>query len=120
MFKFISILCLLSMPFNVQSVEQVKLKLSDIKSIYTYRHKSEDKKEYLSNHEISDFTTEWNASSTIGLCKYAVNIWLVVESHSGDLRTFRVNDTSIKENNDMCYRISKELSVLLYERAKNT
>ena len=104
----------------MQSVELEKLNLSDIKSIYTYRHKNEDKKQYLSNHEISEFSNEWNTSSTIGLCKYAVNIWLVVESHSGDLRTFRVNSTSIKESNDMCYRISKQLSALLYERAKNT
>ena len=103
---------------NSFALEKTQLDIGNVKNVSVYMHKNEDNPVYLSNYEINEFISEWNNSETIGLCKYAVKIWLIVENHNSKKREFRINAENIKENNDICYKISTNLSSLLYDKAK--
>lgn len=60
-----------------------------------------------------------NKSKNIGLCKYAVKVWVVVSMKQGVERRFRINGNTIKENNDVCYELQNSYGTYLYEKAHN-
>lgn len=49
------------------------------------------------------FIEKWNEAESVGMCKYLSNFEVDVILKSGRTRNFRINGSSIKEQNDFCY-----------------
>lgn len=57
----------------------------------------------LSKNNENHFLLTWNAAEPKGMCKYAPQYEVLVTLKSGRTRKFRINGSSIKEQNDFCY-----------------
>ncbi len=55
-----------------------------------YKHKDKENHIYLNPHEVTNMVNAINYSNNVGLCKYAVNVWLVITMKDGGEREFRV------------------------------
>ena len=59
----------------------------------------------LNDSMIEDLIDRLNKSNSIGKCKFYNLYWLNIYYTDGTIRTFRINGSSIKENNDWCFNI---------------
>lgn len=106
-------------PGILCGAESLVVNESDIESVHIYKHKDKDNRIHLTANEVSVMANAINSSSNVGLCIYAVDLWLVVSMKNGGERKFRVNGNTIKENNDICYEFQDGYGTYLYEKAHN-
>ena len=54
------------------------------------------------------FIKNWNTAKSAGICKYAVEFFIVVHLNDKNFREFRANGNTIKEKTDQCFQIKKQ------------
>ena len=68
-------------------------------------HKSQNDTLLLPRDDKNSIINYWNRSLPIGPCKYIPTYILIVQFNDGSVRTFRINQNTMKENNDYCFKL---------------
>ena len=116
--RLLTIVWLMMLASQSQAYDRILLDDTAIAFVETYPGNEEENSIRLLEAEAISLVKYWNSAKHIGLCKYAPQLWIIVNESSGNIRKFRLNSNTIKENNDHCFSIDKSYSNLLLHKYK--